>query len=185
MVEDGQLAVVHLVARAVEDTEPAAVIETTDVDVAMRAGTYDAHRDYQPLEFRVGTGSVPPAVESVVRELEPGEERTVVAAPVDAFGPHRDDLVVAFDRSVLEERSDAAVEEGRLVGEEGGTAGWVTDVDEDSVTVDFNHEFAGEPVAFEVRLIEVGEPETAREPDSEPGGEGSLDEEEETRGAGD
>lgn len=155
MVEDGQTAVVHLVASTTDDGEPADVFETTDVDVAMAAGTYEAHRDYQPISFDVGAGEVPPAVEDAVREMEPGDERTVVADPGDAFGRRREDAVVVLDREIVEANSDTDAEVGSIVGDERGNAGWITDVDERTVTVDFNHEFAGEPVAFEVRLLDV------------------------------
>lgn len=155
MVEAGETAVVHLVARGVEDGEPGAVFETTDVDVAMRAGTYEAHRDYRPLEFEVGGGGVPPAIDEAVRKLVPGEERTVVAEAAEAFGERRQDKVVDIDRSILEEDSDVDAEPGELVADQTGAVGWITAVDDRTVTVDFNHEFAGEPVAFEVRLLEV------------------------------
>ena len=155
MVEPGQRAVVHLVARTVADGEPDEVFETTDVDVAMAAGTYEAHRDYAPVEFEVGSGEAPPAVDGAVREMATGEERTVLADPAEAFGEYRDDAVVVLDRAIVEEHSDADAEPGLLVGDEQGNAGWIVDADDRTVTVDFNHEFAGERVAFEVRLLEV------------------------------
>lgn len=159
MVDPGQVAVVHVVAREVTDGEPGAVFETTDVDVALETGTYAAHRDYTPIEFQVSHGEVPRAIDDAVREMEPGEERTVIAEPERAFGPRRERAVVEVGRSVLEERSGAEASIGEFVGSESGEIGSITDVDEETVTVDFNHEFAGESVAFGVRLLDVREPE--------------------------
>lgn len=158
MVDPGTVAVVHVVVRDVEDGEPGDVFETTDVDVAMAEGVYEAHRDYVPIEFRVGGDEVPRAVDEVVREMETGEERTVYADPERAFGPRREGAVVEVDRHALEDRSEAEAAVGELVGAKSGETGWITDVGEETVTVDFNHEFAGERVAFEVRLLDVREP---------------------------
>lgn len=157
MVDPGQVAVVHVVAREVVAGEPGAVFETTDVDVALAEGVYDAHRDYVPLEFRVGDDEVAPAIDEAVRGLNPGEARTVIAEPERAFGPRRERAVVEVDRAAIEDRSDAEASVGRFVGSESGEVGRITDVDGATVTVDFNHEFAGEPVAFEVRLLDVRE----------------------------
>jgi FKBP-type peptidyl-prolyl cis-trans isomerase 2 len=152
MVEDGQRAVVHLVITlAEEDT----VVETTDVDVAMAAGTYEPHRDYRPHEFVVGEGEVAQAVEDAVRDLQPGETRTVTVEPEAAFGFWREEAVVEVDRDELEARSDTDAELGKFVLSARGDAGWITAVGEELVSVDFNHELAGEPLSFEVRLLEV------------------------------
>lgn len=155
MVEPGQRVAVHLSARVTEN--PAGIFETTDVDVAMRAGIYEPHRDYRPLEFEVGAGEIPPAIDAAVRTMAIGDERTVTAAPEQAFGHRRPDAVVTVDRSVLEKENEV-VERGTPVGTDDGQVGWVTAVTAETATVDFNHEFAGDRVTFELRLLDVTDP---------------------------
>lgn len=155
MVEPGQQVAVHLSVRVAEN--PAGIFETTDVDVAMRAGIYEPHRDYRPIEFEVGAGEMLPAIDAAVRTMAIGDERTITADPEQAFGHRRPDAIVTVDRSILEKESEV-VEQGSPVGTDDGQVGWITVVTDETVTVDFNHEFAGDRVTFELRLLDVTDP---------------------------
>ena len=157
MVEAGKTAVVHYVARLVEGADAGEVVDTTDVDVALESGVYHGHRDYEPLSFEVGDGEVLPGIDSVVQEMDRGEERTVVLDPEEAFGARSDEDVIAYPRAELEDRSDAEAAVGELVTTDTDETGWITAVVEETVTIDFNHELAGEPIEFEVRVLDVKE----------------------------
>jgi FKBP-type peptidyl-prolyl cis-trans isomerase SlyD len=169
MVDSGQIAIVHLTGRLVDGPEAGEVFETTDVDVALETGVYHDHRDFKPLEFRVGEGHVVPGVDDVVQAMEEGETRTVVVEPEDAYGPYDERAVVTVPRGDIESRSDTTAEVDSLVRSENGEVGWITDVSDEEVTVDFNHELAGERVEFEIRLLEVHAAETGHPPDPEHG----------------
>ena len=159
MVRTGRVAVIHFTGRTVEEGA-GEVFDTTDVDVAMDAGIYHDHRDYKPLEFRVGEGKVLAGIEDAVREMDVGEERTVRVPPEKAFGERSGSRVVEVPREALGARSDAEAAEGEIVRSETGETGWITDVEGDAVTVDFNHELAGETVEFEIRVLDAyGDPD--------------------------
>ncbi|MDQ2050709.1 FKBP-type peptidyl-prolyl cis-trans isomerase [Natronolimnohabitans sp. A-GB9] len=163
MVETGQIAVVHYTARLADD---GTVMDTTDVDTARREGIYHANRDYKPLEFRVGDDDVVPALTDAVRELEAaGDSTTVLADPAEAFGERSASKVETFPRDVIEERTDGSIESETLVTTADGQSGWITDVTDDTVVVDFNHELAGKRLEIDVDLLDVhGKPgeESAR-----------------------
>jgi len=161
--EPGQIAIVHLTGRLADGPEAGEVFETTDVDVALESGVYHDHRDFKPLEFRVGEGHVLPGIDEAVQGMEPGETRTVTLDPPEAYGPADEDSVVTFPRDHLDAGS-GPVAVGELVRSDRGDTGWVTDVSDTGVTVDFNHELAGERVEFEIRLLEVHATETGQEP---------------------
>lgn len=159
------VAVIHFVGRLTGD-DAGAVFDTSDIDVALEAGIYHDHRDYAPVTFQLGENAMLPGIEAAVREMEPGDTRTVRLDPEDAFGPRREDRVIEVSRAELEARSDTTATEGDLVGsdltvtDEISTAndtvtGWITDVRNDTVEIDFNHELAGEPVEFEIRLLSL------------------------------
>jgi FKBP-type peptidyl-prolyl cis-trans isomerase SlyD len=162
-VEPGQIAIVHLTGRLVNGPEAGEVFETTDVDVALESGVYHDHRDFKPLEFRVGEGHVLPGIDEAVQGMAPGETRTVKLDPSEAYGHADEDSVVTFPRDHLDAGSEE-VAVGELVRSDRGDTGWVTDVSDAGVTVDFNHELAGEHVEFEIRLLEVHATETGQEP---------------------
>ncbi|WP_135827020.1 FKBP-type peptidyl-prolyl cis-trans isomerase [Halorussus ruber] len=153
MASQGEVAVVHFTGRIAEGEDEGEVFDTTDVDVAMSEDVYHGHRDYKPLEFRVGEQKVVPGLDDAVREMEVGEERTVRVEPERAFGERDESKVVEYPREDLEARSDVTAEPGELVRSETGETGWITEVNDETVTVDFNHELAGLAVEFDVKLL--------------------------------
>ncbi len=162
VVHEGQVAVIHFVGRVAEGSDEGRVFDTTDVDVAMEEGIYHDFRDYKPLEFRVGEDEVLEALDEAVVGMEPGEEKSVEAPPEKAYGERDPGRVMEYPRSGFEEEE---IEENSLVGLDDGTTGWIVEVDDDTVTVDYNHELAGRRVEFEIKLLAVhGEPgeESAR-----------------------
>ena len=155
MVEPGKTVVVHYTARIVEGSDGGEIVDTTDVDVALESGVYEGHRNYEPLSFEVGAGEVLSGLDAAVQKMDRGEERTVVLSPEDAFGEPSDDQIVSLPREEIEDRSGTEAEVGAIVTTDTDQSGWITDVSEDTVTVDFNHELAGEKLEFEIRVIDV------------------------------
>ena len=162
MVEPGEIAIVHLTGRLVDGPEAGEPFETTDVDVALEEGIYHDRRDFKPLEFRVGEGHVLPGIDEAVQAMDEGEEKTVVLDPENAYGAVDEAAIVSVPREEIEARSEATAEVGEFVESETGDYGWITAVDDGTVTVDFNHELAGERVAFEIRLLETHASKTGK-----------------------
>ncbi|AEN04790.1 peptidylprolyl isomerase [Halolamina sp.] len=155
MVDPGSIAIVHLTGRLVDGADAGAVFETTDVDVALEEGIYHDHRDFKPLEFRVGEGHVLSGIDSALRRMVEGETQTIVLGPDEAYGTRDERDVVSALREEIEARSGKTPEIDDLVRSDTGDVGWVSDVSAETVTVDFNNELAGERVEFEIRLLEV------------------------------
>ncbi|WP_232688770.1 FKBP-type peptidyl-prolyl cis-trans isomerase [Halobacterium zhouii] len=155
MAESGQTAVVHYTARLASGPDAGALVDTTDVDVALAEDAYDGTRDYEPLEFEVGAGETFDAVDDAMGEMESGDTRTLTLGPDDAFGPYSDERVVEVPREGLEERSGVEVTPGEIVVSDAGDSGWITDVSEDTATVDFNHELADERLDVELQVLDV------------------------------
>jgi FKBP-type peptidyl-prolyl cis-trans isomerase SlyD len=103
--------------------------------------------------------------------MRSGETRTVVLEPSDAYGKRDDDAVVTVSRSTLETRSETTADPGELVRSRTNDVGWIVDVDEETATIDFNHELAGERVEFEIRLLEVHGGRSNKQASSERGRE--------------
>ena len=59
---------------------------------------FDSSRGREPLEFTVGSGQVIPGFDRAVEGLAVGESRQVRLDPEEAYGPAREDLVVAVPR---------------------------------------------------------------------------------------
>lgn len=155
MVEVGKTAVVHYTARMVEGEEAGEVVDTTDVDLALETGVYHGHRNYEPLSFTVGEGEVLEGIDEIVQTMDRGEEQTVRLSPEETFGEYDPDKVIVFPREEIESRSETEAEVGELVTTDTDESGWIVEVDEETVTVDFNHELAGEPLEFEIKVLDV------------------------------
>ncbi|PSQ19860.1 peptidylprolyl isomerase [Halobacteriales archaeon QS_8_65_32] len=155
MVENGRVAVVHYVGRIAEDEEAGAVFSTTDEDVALAEGIHRDDREYEPLVFPVGDGQVVGGIDEAVSGMDVDETRTVRVPPAKAFGPWDGERVIRVPREELEAAFDVDAEEGNPVRSETGETGWITEVTDEVIEVDFNHELAGEPVEFELRVLDV------------------------------
>mgnify|MGYP000370790532 FL=1 len=150
--QEGQVAIIHYVGRIAEGEEEGEVFDTTNVDVALEEEIYHDQRDYKPLELRLGEENVVEGLEKAVIGMEKGEEKTVEVEPERAFGEHDPDEVVEFPREMFE---DSDIEVGKLAKTQDGRNGWVTEMDDETVTIDFNHELAGTRVEFGIKLLDV------------------------------
>ncbi len=117
---------------------------------------FDENFGREPIEFTVGDGQVIEAIDRGVVGLQPGERREVEVTPENGYGERRSDLVRTVQRSML---GDVEVAEGEAVEiqtEDGQLfLAEVKSIDNDSVTLDLNHPFAGHKLAFEIELVDV------------------------------
>ncbi len=123
------------------------------IDGRLVAGTHDKGQETLVL----GEARIFPAVEAGIVGMEPEEQRTIVVPAAQAFGPHREEMVVKVPRENFP--ADAKIEAGMQVQAEGQDGTKLTlhvlEVGEDAVTMDANHPLAGEDLYFSVTLVEV------------------------------
>ena len=118
---------------------------------------FDSSLDRDPLQFTIGAGTLIPAFEKAVVGMNPGESKKFKIPAADAYGPHRDDLIMTVDRGELPSDLDPAVgDELELEQDDESFVVRVTDVSPETVTLDANHPLAGEALTFEIELLEVG-----------------------------
>ncbi len=121
---------------------------------------FDSSVDRDPLEFTIGAGQVIPGFEAAVTGMEVGETKETRLEPEDAYGPHREEMVVTVERSRLPDGLVPHVGQRLSVEQSNGARliVRVADVSEDSVTVDANHQLAGQPLRFDLRLVDLQHP---------------------------
>lgn len=119
--------------------------------------TFDSSSGREPLEFTVGSGQVIPGFESAVSGMRPGDERTITIPAAEAYGAHRDELVIEVERARLPNDLDPAVGQQLQLSQEGQSfMVRVTDVNAEHITLDANHPLAGEDLTFQLQLVEIG-----------------------------
>lgn len=118
---------------------------------------FDTSSERGPIEFTIGQGRVIPGVEAAIMGMAEGEQKTVTLQPEDAYGPHRDDLIVRVSRNEMPPEIEPQVGLRLQASSQDGatTEVTITDVQEDEITLDANHPLAGKPLNFDITLVEI------------------------------
>ena len=118
---------------------------------------FDSSKDRDPLEFEVGSGQVIPGFDKAVEGMSVGDEKTVNIACDDAYGKHHDQMVQEVPNSALPEGLEPEVGMGlQAQGQDGQPINLiVTEIGDDSITVDANHPLAGKDLNFDIELVAI------------------------------
>lgn len=126
--------------------------------------------DDEPIEFRLGDGTLTPGLEIALLGLQQGARQSLEIEPGIAFDlPDAANVHVLF-RSDFGGSEVSASDDSQLVLESGQVVefqspngqtimGTIASVNTDTVEVDFNHPLAGRVVIFDVEILHVGQPE--------------------------
>jgi len=118
---------------------------------------FDSSLEREPFEFTLGEGMVIPGFEDAVVGMDVGETKTVNIPSDKAYGPYRDELLVSVERSQVppDIEPDVGLELQIRTPEGTVTNVTITEMDEDSITLDANHPLAGKDLIFEIKLVEI------------------------------
>ncbi|MCY4472946.1 MAG: FKBP-type peptidyl-prolyl cis-trans isomerase [Kistimonas sp.] len=125
----------------------------------------DSTFDGDPVSLVIGDGTLPDGFERCLLSMEAGTRRIFQLSPEQAFGAHRAENVHRLQRRRFS--TGMALETGLVVGfaSPGGgeLPGVVCALDEQYVTIDFNHPLAGQSLEFEVALESVSAAESVKD----------------------
>ncbi len=110
----------------------------------------------KPARVNLGDNSLSKAFEAQLFGLTIGDSKEFTLEAVDAFGDVNPDNIHYVDRTKFS--SDAPAEVGSIVTftQPGGEIpGVIREVNDLSVTVDFNHPLAGQAITFAVDIVEI------------------------------
>ena len=123
----------------------------------------------QPLQFIFGTGTMLPAFEDNIKELETGSKFQFSLTPENAYGEYVEENVVELPKNIFEVNGkfdDEYIKEGITLPMMSSTGermnGSVLEVKDNVIVMDFNHPLAGETLHFSGEIIDIHEP-TAEE----------------------
>jgi len=119
---------------------------------------FDSSRERDPLAFTVGSGQMIKGFDDAVVGMAVGESKTVNIPAADAYGPKLEEAMIDMPKDKLPEgmepqvgmQLEASHADGRKQILE------ITEIKEDSVTLDANHPLAGKDLTFEIELVELG-----------------------------
>jgi FKBP-type peptidyl-prolyl cis-trans isomerase 2 len=111
----------------------------------------------EPIEFEVGGQQLMEAFENAVIGMEVGEEKEFSVKAEEAYGDYNDQLVKSVPREQLPK--DQNLEEGMMLvmGLPNGIqiTAQITEVKDDTVTLDLNHPLAGKDLNFKVKIVDI------------------------------
>ncbi|GFR50978.1 hypothetical protein Agub_g13303 [Astrephomene gubernaculifera] len=113
--------------------------------------TFDSSRGREPLEFIIGSGKVIKGFDRAVTGLSQGGTRKLRLDPSEAYGEVDPNAVISFPAS----KAPEGLEAGMQVQLSNGMVARVKAVDAESVTLDLNHELAGQALTFDVELVKL------------------------------
>ena len=118
---------------------------------------FDSSRDRDPLKFTLGNKELLGGFEDGVVGMKPGETKSLTLNPEQAFGDRREDLVLELPKNEFPQNITPSVGLHLKMSNASGAGMTVviTDVGDDSVTLDGNHPLAGQSVVFDIELIEI------------------------------
>jgi len=118
---------------------------------------FDSSQGKEPLEVTIGEGKLIPGFEKELIGMEVGETKSLEIEPEEAYGERNDQLATKVQRTDLPQDLQPEVGQRLQVTQPDGSAFvvQVTELDENSVTLDANHPLAGETLKFDIELTEI------------------------------
>ncbi len=118
---------------------------------------FDSSVDREPIEFTVGGGQMIKGFDDAVNGMAIDEKKTVTIPSHEAYGPVNEDLLQQVPRTQLPAEMKPEVGQMLVASDGAGNEQHVkvTEVTEDSITVDANHPLAGQDLVFDIQLMEI------------------------------
>jgi len=109
----------------------------------------------QPLQFQVGMKQMIPGFEKAVIGMGVGEEKEVILKPEEAYGQVNEQLIQKAPRDKVPSEIKVGMVLGMNLPDGKQIPARVTEVNDQEVTIDLNHELAGKTLHFKIKVIEV------------------------------
>ena len=118
---------------------------------------FDKSKEGKPLEFTVGSGQIIPGFDKAVEGMKLNEEKKVTLKPENAYGKRDETAIREFPKNSLPENFKP--EKGMMIRLQDQTGrpmpGTVTDINENSITVDLNHPLSGKDLTFNIKVVGI------------------------------
>jgi len=137
-IEEGKTVVIHYEGKLEDGT------------------VFDSSKDREPLEFVFGSGSIIPGLEKGLEGLEKGDKKEISVEAKDAYGEKNPEAIQKVSKEQIPD--DITPEVGMQLMAQTETSEIpviITEIQEDYVTIDFNHPLAGKNLIFDIEVIDV------------------------------
>lgn len=125
-------------------------------ELSVEGNFIESNLEASPIEFTFGNGELVPGLESRITDMNEGETREVEVPASEAYGEYNEELnetlpIADFEGIDLEIGMvlEADAQNGEVF------KATVIEVTKESVTVDYNHPFAGKDLEFKLIINKI------------------------------
>jgi peptidylprolyl isomerase len=140
-----------------ETVERGKVVQVHYTGTLENGEVFDSSKDREPLEVTVGEGQLIHGFEEALIGMSLNEKKVFTLAPEEAYGNRDEEATRTFSRDEIP--PDLSVEKGQLLSlttpDGDQIPAKVVQVNDDGLTVDFNHPLAGESLTFEIEVVGI------------------------------
>ena len=122
---------------------------------------FDKSEESQPLEFTTGRGTVIPGFDKAVLGMKLNEKKEFTVPPEEAYGPRDETRIRKVLPSFFPDNVIPNANMTFSLQDENGRSfpGTITEITEDSITIDLNHPLAGKELTFKVEIVGIEQAE--------------------------
>jgi FKBP-type peptidyl-prolyl cis-trans isomerase SlyD len=132
--------------------ESGEIFDVTSEEEAKKNNVYNKGIKYRAIPVIVDAGFVIKGLDKALKEMSPGEKKTVDIKPEDGFGQRDPRLVRVVPRKAFRDRSIEPVP--AMIVDFSGVKGRIQSVSAGRVMVDFNNPLAGKTLKYELEIRE-------------------------------
>ena len=119
---------------------------------------FDASEKHgKPLEFEVGAKMVVPGFDNAIKGMEKGKKKSFEISPAEGYGELNPALVQQVPKSALPQDQEPQVGMVLMIASPEGQQfpARITEVKDDSISIDLNHPLAGKKLLFDIEIVDV------------------------------
>lgn len=118
---------------------------------------FDSSLQREPLEVKLGEGSLIPGFENGLLDMAPSEKKTIVIDKKEAYGEKQEELLHTVPKEQLPKEITPEVDMALVASNQDGSERQlrIAKVNENDIVVDANHPLAGHDLTFELELVEI------------------------------
>jgi FKBP-type peptidyl-prolyl cis-trans isomerase SlyD len=144
----------------VKDTVEDGVVVSMEYTLHVDGELLDSSDGQGPLQFLAGYGNIIPGLEEEMRGMKIGDSKDVVVEPKNGYGEFDSDAFMKVPRTDFPKDMPMEVDTELTVRDEEDNSRYarVESIEDDYVTLNFNHPLAGDELRFHVKVVALREP---------------------------
>jgi len=144
----------------IKDTVEDGVVVSMEYTLHVDGELLDSSDGQGPLQFLVGYGNIIPGLEEEMRGMKIGDSKDVVVEPKNGYGEFDSEAFMKVPRADFPKDMPMEVDTELTVRDEEGNSRYarVDSIEDDNVTLNFNHPLAGDELRFHVKVVALRDP---------------------------